>query len=765
MPDSGGAAIAGAPVCGKMVFCKELAACVAQGQALLLLRRERKSMKKNGVRFRRMLSGFCALLVCLCAAGCGAGGSGPKNRTEPVGTVSEEQDIILYAEALPAGAYTLRYEDAEAALEDFGEICTLEIGEDGADAVYEALIPQNCAPAKAQRIGVYNGFGERVGGIGLGSLKAEPGEVLYSFGVLSDVHIGYEDAEKDFQKALLYLTTGENVKFITVCGDLTAVGAEEQLETYRDLVGAFSDYTPVYEITGNHESYNSPIDPGLWQTYTGDPMYYSFEYEEDVFIMLGMATTTATKLMEEGQLQWLYETLEANRDKRCFLFTHVFPNNSSGNPYEAYENAIWMGVEETVLQSLLAHYPNVTMFHGHSHFEFDAQSFADTANFENASGFNSIHIPATVALRTLLRNGDGSVTKGEDRMEGSEGYVVDVCRNGILLRGREFAEGRFLPIAQYYIPTDVSTVAENTYWDPTDTVYTTYFENRISSSVKEDGTPYNGELGYRSGLWLSLSGEEIASETHAVTGFIPVTCNDILRIGNVAFDPETDEKNRNFIAFYDADKQPIGGTTLGFLFSREEEDGVWSTELPLKHRLSSVGEETAYFRIGADSLSGSSVVTVNQPIHMSGGPAEERNQIPLSLHRDGTFYNKGLGYRTGYRLSLSTGEEKPMIDHETTGFMPVTGEDLICIRHIPFDAATDEVQLNLIVFYDGEKNIQGGTTLGALFTQLQEDGSWTTGKPISHLITAVDGNTAYFRICAGEITEDSSIKIISKVEE
>ena len=93
---------------------------------------------------------------------------------------------------------------------------------------YKDFIPENIAPKEAERIGLYNSDGKRVGVIPLGALSfPNAGQKLYSFGALSDVHIGYDTAEQDFRNALLYLD--KNVDFTCVCGDLTGQGSIEQL--------------------------------------------------------------------------------------------------------------------------------------------------------------------------------------------------------------------------------------------------------------------------------------------------------------------------------------------------------------------------------------------------------------------------------------------------------------------------------------------------------------------------------------------------------
>jgi hypothetical protein len=56
--------------------------------------------------------------------------------------------------------------------------------------VYRHFIPQNTAPSGAKKIGVYDGKGNKVCTIPLGGLTPPTKEKLYSFGFVSDVHIG-----------------------------------------------------------------------------------------------------------------------------------------------------------------------------------------------------------------------------------------------------------------------------------------------------------------------------------------------------------------------------------------------------------------------------------------------------------------------------------------------------------------------------------------------------------------------------------------------
>ena len=330
---------------------------------------------------------------------------------------------------------------------------------------YIGFIPENIAVSNARRFGVYNKQGFRVGQLPLGNLTPPNDRIkLYSFGALSDVHIVYETATSDFQSALTYLNEDVDVAFTCISGDLTDNGTREQLAQYKAVVDAYSADTPVYAIAGNHENYWSQAH--LLQEYTGQPLYYSFTHGNDVYLMCGCYSWQDDGSFNTEYLQWIYETLEANRNKRCFVFTHVFPWGDSGNPKGIYSFDMFTGTKGSVFQSLLTHYKNTVLFHGHSHTKFYLQEVDEKANYSDALGYRSVHIPSLAVPRDIAGSTYTNIYAD------SEGYVVDVYENGIHLRGRDFVKGEFLPIASFWIDTTLQTIAEKTYTDPTGTITT-----------------------------------------------------------------------------------------------------------------------------------------------------------------------------------------------------------------------------------------------------------------------------------------------------
>lgn len=337
-------------------------------------------------------------------------------------------------------------------------------------AAYKDFIPQNVALPNTRRIGIYDSNGNRVGQIPLGNLTPpNPAKKLYSFGALSDIHLQYDTAQADFQRALTFLNETEDVAFTCIAGDLTSSGSNSDLAQYKSYVDNFSAETPVYAVSGNHENYRGADLPDVIEQYTGHPLYYTFEHSSDVFIMLGIKGDSSGNLFTTAELQWFYETLEANRNKRCFVFHHVRPQDGCGNTFGIYNYDIWGGTEATIFESLMHHYKNAHQFHGHSHLKFYLQYGSDIANIDHIFGGWSIHVPSLAVPR------DGDPSGASSRKEvyaDSEGYVVDVYENGIHLRGRDFVKGEFLPIASYWLDTALQTVPAGAYTDPTGTIET-----------------------------------------------------------------------------------------------------------------------------------------------------------------------------------------------------------------------------------------------------------------------------------------------------
>lgn len=359
---------------------------------------------------------------------------------------------------------------------------------------YDSLIEQNVAIKGARRIAVRDSNGYRVGQIPLGSLTPpNPKKKLYSFSAFADIHLNdelsdYSTSVGDFQTALEYCNETENVDFSVVVGDVTVNKTAREFELFRDCVAEYSPDTEVYAVSGNHDAPSNDNSVtaessivGLTDAdllpYTGRGLYYSFTYGDDVFIFVGEWAWSYIWPFSIAEMQWLYETLEANRNKRCFVFQHLLSFEGCGNPYPGINPTTdILGCENTsrfsnvpgrIFLSLMRHYKNCIWFHAHSHTAFECQEDNPMANYDQYFGIHSVHIPSLAVTRKLNK-----ATQLYDKLDegGSQGYVVDVYADGIHLRGRDFVKGEFLPIASYWLDTTLQTIPAGTYTDSTGTI-------------------------------------------------------------------------------------------------------------------------------------------------------------------------------------------------------------------------------------------------------------------------------------------------------
>lgn len=345
------------------------------------------------------------------------------------------------------------------------------------DYKYTHLLPQNIAPKGTKSIGVYNDKGKRIVTIPLGNLTPVDKEKLYSFGLVSDLHITgtsvvWQPSSK-FDNALSYFES-ENCAFCVVCGDLTNTGfygrtdesdastaylRETQFAEYKVVCDKHS--ITVYELCGNHESYyGMPItnNLNLLEVYTGKGVLsYTVTQGNDVFILCGQ--NHGSSVMSDEDFTWLGETLEVNKDKRCFVFIHSHIDDNveggiedSGNPAYSRENSIfgyWGKTKTDNFINLLKQYPNVILFHGHTHMMFEAQEFDDEANYSEENGFKSIHVPSSgIPRRLMSADGTWQAENGE-----SQGYIVDVYDDCIVLNGMDLINNKPIPLGVYKIDT------------------------------------------------------------------------------------------------------------------------------------------------------------------------------------------------------------------------------------------------------------------------------------------------------------------------
>lgn len=343
---------------------------------------------------------------------------------------------------------------------------------------YRYFIPQNIAPVGARRIVVYDGSEKQVCTIPLGRLSPPAEEPLYRVGLFSDIHL-YKRGEAwvtwnpdgKFDNALTFCES-MGCAFVAHSGDFSQTGLYDEGDTETLVPDQFAVYKgicdahdiPVYGCCGNHESYVVPIINNLeeLEEYTGNGLYFTVEQGEDVYICIGQPRNVTP--MSDEALQWLAETLEANRNRRSFIFVH--PHISSGNPAGAYKkNPLFQNwAHYDAFVALMAHYKNTVIFHGHTHVKFECQEVDTLSTYATQDGFRSVHIPSLGTPRDVA---DRELV---NRDAESQGYIVDVHADFIVLRGWDFIGNKPVPIGTYRIDTTLVEIEAGTFTDPTGTI-------------------------------------------------------------------------------------------------------------------------------------------------------------------------------------------------------------------------------------------------------------------------------------------------------
>ena len=380
--------------------------------------------------------------------------------------------------------------------------------------------------------------------------KRFTGNKLYSFGLLSDVHIdgdGNDEANSnaDLTKILQFFNSDEEIAMVCTSGDMTRNGRAEDCAEYNRIISTYLADTPIWTCRGNHDSaevcssldyYRANLEP--------NGLYYQKTYNNDLFLFIGWHGDYQQPFSTE-ELEWLQPILEENRNRRVFLFVHPFITTGTGNPHNLYpfQAAVCDVTSGNCLlfYQMMQRYRNVILLHGHSHFEFLMQKVDDDANCHprRSNMCAEIHVPSS----GNPRKNDTGQNYGDsyDYFPGSQGYICDVYENHIILRGRDFETDIFVPLAQYIMDTTPIEIPAQGEVTPTTYTITNNLTNVTTSNSAnsiEENASYTATLTANNGYTLdtvtvTMGGADITSSAvsgntitiSSVTGNIVITAN------------------------------------------------------------------------------------------------------------------------------------------------------------------------------------------------------------------------------------------------
>lgn len=279
-----------------------------------------------------------------------------------------------------------------------------------------------------------------------------------SFEVISDTQIGIaKDLDKD-PKSLQYSEhfnlALKDIKAldpesdgIFIVGDNTNNGKPEEYDEMLRIISENRDGLPnLYYAIGNHDFYtyggNWQASIDLFKEKTGMENHYYEKIIKDMrFIVLGSDTPTHNASLSDQQFQWLEERLREETSFRqpVFVFLHqsLYNTVSGSLPGQG-----WHGIDQDKrLRDVFRRYPQTVFFTGHSHWELDSQSPMYPGNGVMATCFN------TASCGYLW-------TDAQELKIGSQGYYVEVYEDAVLVRGRDYLNGKWVSGAQFVINLD-----------------------------------------------------------------------------------------------------------------------------------------------------------------------------------------------------------------------------------------------------------------------------------------------------------------------
>ena len=148
------------------------------------------------------------------------------------------------------------------------------------------------------------------------------------------------------------------------------------------------------------------------------------------------------------------------------------------------------------------------------------------------------------------------------------------------------------------------------------------------------------------------------------------------------------------------------------------------------------------------------------------------NMIPLSINADGTPYNGGKGWKTGYRLN-SSGIETAKDAMEVTGFIPAKYGDVLRMRNIAYNYLEANISYRdnyYIAFYDSSFAFLGYRK-PTTESKLTEDypivinNAQQTDIGLGTYNGSDPANVAYIRISSSEISDTSVVTINQEIVE
>ncbi len=330
-----------------------------------------------------------------------------------------------------------------------------------------------------------------------------------------------EGEQESLDKLNAELAKYPNLTLLSVVGNhdsRTTVSTSDKTKLDTSLDRWYNSVTNTYFTVNEDGTFTSNLD----EKYTIESIGPSFttEYREveegeiltkeipaldfivtegnNAFIFFNQISKTGTtfdtdKLVTTEQMDWLAEQFEIHKDKNVFMYTHAYlpVNTVNGDVVDndncvgdlknegGYSYDIDFKDEVTTtdgrnLLALFKQYGNVTMFSGHSHWQYAMQEHNSILNIDKVSdgqGATLVHLSSVTEPRYIGTN-DGHRT--DLNGQASEGMTVTIYDDCIVYNAVDLYNSQYEAYATYIVPLGEESiyepVADTTYVPATDVI-------------------------------------------------------------------------------------------------------------------------------------------------------------------------------------------------------------------------------------------------------------------------------------------------------
>ena len=204
--------------------------------------------------------------------------------------------------------------------------------------------------------------------------------------LISDTHFGKtksgtffktEEFEKYITETTDILSTSD---FIVNLGDVSDNSEQAQFDAYQKWSKELFAGKPIVNVIGNHDNRNGGVQRFIDTVANTDSTYYRFNASDVQFYVVDSAYRT----LGRQQLDHLMKVLEANKDEKKIILTHIPLYGSITNFYASFADE----KERNFLLSRFSRYGVNLLLTGHKHVPESYYDYTDSFTEIVVNGFH-----------------------------------------------------------------------------------------------------------------------------------------------------------------------------------------------------------------------------------------------------------------------------------------------------------------------------------------------------------------------------------------